>query len=125
VLHAEKGVHREWTKREGSLPAGASDGNPFVMSITITLGKAGRLVVPKAIRESLGLREGSRLRLEVQGGRLEAVPEADELQIVMRAGFPVIEGAPPLKEGDIVRAIKSGRSAREERVAPGSRSKRR
>lgn len=40
------------------------------MSITITLGKAGRLVVPKTIRDSLGLREGTRLKLELHGGKL-------------------------------------------------------
>lgn len=31
-----------------------------------SLGKSGRLVVPKAIRESLGLHEGSRLKMEVE-----------------------------------------------------------
>ncbi|MFN5639041.1 MAG: AbrB/MazE/SpoVT family DNA-binding domain-containing protein, partial [Akkermansiaceae bacterium] len=33
------------------------------MSITIQLGKSGRLVVPKAIRDNLGLHEGSLLKL--------------------------------------------------------------
>lgn len=56
------------------------------MSITITLGKAGRLVVPKAIRDSLGLHEGSRLKLEVQGGKLQAAPEPDPVDIDLKEG---------------------------------------
>lgn len=87
------------------------------MSITITIGKAGRLVVPKAIRDSLGLREGSRLQLNVLGGKLEAVPEPDALSIVMQQGFPVIRGAPPLQADDIVKAIKADREARDGRIS--------
>lgn len=79
------------------------------MSITIKLGKAGRLVVPKAIRDSLGLREGSRLRLETSGGKFEATPEADDVRIQVRDGFPVISGGRPRKKGDIVKAIKASR----------------
>lgn len=86
------------------------------MSITITLGKAGRLVVPKPVRESLGLREGSRLRIETSAGKFEAIPEADDIRIEIRDGLPVITGGRPRKKGDIVRAIKAGREERTERV---------
>lgn len=87
------------------------------MSITITLGKAGRLVVPKAIRDSLGLHEGSRLKLEVQGGKLQAAPEPDPVNIELKDGFPVIRSGPPLKRGAIVQAIKADRDSRDERAA--------
>ncbi len=93
------------------------------MSITITLGKAGRLVVPKAIRDSLGLREGTRLRIESSAGKFEAIPEADDLRILVRDGFPVISGGTPRKKGDIVKAIKAGREERAERISPGRKSK--
>ncbi len=81
------------------------------MDVTITLGKAGRLVVPKVIRESLGLREGTRLRLQVSAGKFEAVPEAGNVQIQMKDGFPVILGGAPREEGGTVRAIKADREA--------------
>jgi len=84
------------------------------MSITITVGKAGRFVVPKAIRDRLGLREGSRLQLNVFGGKLEAVPEADAARIVLKKGFPVIQGGPPMNDSDIVKAIKADREGRDE-----------
>ena len=93
------------------------------MSITITLGKAGRLVVPKAIRDSLGLHEGSRLKLEVLGGKLQAAPEPDPVKIGMKGGFPVIQGSPPLKRGNIVQAIRTDRDARDKRIVPHSISK--
>lgn len=93
------------------------------MSITIVLGKAGRLVVPKAIRDSLGLHEGSRLKLEIQGGKLQATPEPDPVNIEIQDGFPVIQGGPPMKRGSIVQAIKADRDARDQRIVPHPRSK--
>jgi AbrB family looped-hinge helix DNA binding protein len=88
------------------------------MNVTIRVRKGGRIVIPKAIRESLGLREGSLLRIECSKGKFEAFPETDEISIEMCNGFPVIRGGPPRKKGDIVRTIKAGR---EDRVAPTSR----
>lgn len=82
------------------------------MSITISLGKAGRLVIPKLIRETLNLREGTRLRLEVSGGKFEAVPEPDDVTIEVKDGFPVILGGPRRTKGQIVRALKADRDAR-------------
>ena len=79
------------------------------MSTTITLGKSGRLVVPKQLRDRLGQHEGSRLRLEVLGGKLEATPEADDIQIEMKDGLPVIQGTPSLDENSLVQAIKADR----------------
>lgn len=98
------------------LPDAGARGNSFAMSITITLGKAGRLVVPKPLRESLGLREGTRLRLEASGGKIEVTPEADDVKIAMRDGFPVITGGPARKKGDIVKAIKAAREERTDRI---------
>jgi AbrB family looped-hinge helix DNA binding protein len=101
----------------------AANGNQIGMSITITLGKAGRLVVPKPIRDSLGLHEGCRLKLDVQGGKLLAEPEPDSINIATKDGFPVIQSGPPLKRGSIVQAIKAERDARDQRVVPRPLSK--
>ncbi len=88
------------------------------MSITITIGKAGRIVVPKEIRDSLGLHEGSRLKLEIQGGKLQAEPEPDPVEIDTKDGFPVLRSGSPLKRGSVVKAIKADRDSRDQRVLP-------
>lgn len=93
------------------------------MGITITVGKSGRLVVPKAIRDSLGLHEGSRLELEVLGGKLQAAPQPDPVSIELKGGFPVIKGGPAMKRGDIVKAIKADRDSRDERASTRTKRK--
>lgn len=87
-------------------------GKLIAVSITIMLGKAGRIVVPKPIREGLALREGSRLRIELSAGKFEAIPQADDVQVQIRDELPVITGGTPRKKGDIVKAIKAGREER-------------
>ena len=93
------------------------------MNNTITLGKSGRLVVPKAIRDQLGLREGSRLKIQVQGGAIFANPEPDPVSISLKNGFPVISGTPPLKKGDIVAALKADRDDHDKRTLPSKSRK--
>lgn len=102
--------------RNFSLSGRPFHGIDFGMDATIQIGKAGRVVIPKAIRENLGLREGTRLRLTVTGGKLEAVPEADEVKIEMKDGLPVIRRGGRLREGDIVEAIRADREARADRL---------
>jgi len=63
------------------------------MSATIVLDKAGRMVLPKSIREQLRLRAGAKLRAEVVGDKLELTEEAAEVKIERRKdGLPVIVG---------------------------------
>lgn len=63
------------------------------MSATVVLDKAGRLVLPKPIRDRLHLRAGSKLRLEVVGEKLELTQEATVVKIERRKdGLPVIVG---------------------------------
>lgn len=63
------------------------------MTATLTMDSAGRLVLPKAIRDRLHLRAGSKLRLELVGDKLELSQEANAVKIVrQRDGLPVIVG---------------------------------
>ena len=39
-----------------------------------TIDRAGRIVVPKAIREAAGLRPGTEVQFRVQGGHVEIEP---------------------------------------------------
>jgi AbrB family looped-hinge helix DNA binding protein len=62
------------------------------MTTTLTVDKAGRVVIPKRIREEMHLREGSRLRLELRGDRLELTHELNEVQLERRGRRRVIVG---------------------------------
>ncbi len=84
------------------------------MTMTITLGKAGRLVVPKPVRDRLHLREGTRLKIEVGEDAFSCSPEEDSVRIERRSdGLPVVTGW----EGfDAVKAVKTMREDHLRRV---------
>ncbi len=46
------------------------------MTATLTLDSAGRLVLPKAIREKMHLQAGSKLRADLVGEKLEGIQGA-------------------------------------------------
>lgn len=54
-----------------------------------TIDGAGRLVIPKAIRDSLGLLPGQPLELVVRGGHIEIEPATMSLQLVDKGGVAV------------------------------------
>lgn len=63
------------------------------MEDIITIDAAGRLVVPKAMRARLALREGSRLHVrEEDGKRLVLEPVAEEAVPAEADGLLVIRG---------------------------------
>jgi AbrB family looped-hinge helix DNA binding protein len=83
------------------------------MNATITLDSAGRLVLPRKIREHLHLRGGSRMSLEVERDSVRLVPMPDEeARIVKRNGRHVIETSTPLAAGEIRQAILAEREER-------------
>jgi AbrB family looped-hinge helix DNA binding protein len=50
-----------------------------------TIDRAGRIVVPKPLRDALSLRGGETLELTVRDGRLEAEPVATPMRLQERA----------------------------------------
>ena len=84
------------------------------MITTITVGKAGRIVVPKVMRDRLHLQEGSRLRVEVVADRLEFTPEADAVKIVKRGKRRVVVG---WKGYDAAKAVNEMREEYMDRLA--------
>lgn len=90
---------------------------------TIKIGKSGRLVIPKSLRERLGLREGTRLRVEISAGVLRMEPLPDEIRIENEDGFPIIRGGPVREDDRVVEAIKADREARDGRVVGHGQSR--
>jgi AbrB family looped-hinge helix DNA binding protein len=55
------------------------------INATVTMDVAGRLVLPKAVRESLHLRAGSKLTVEIVADRIELTPAANtDLKLVRK-----------------------------------------
>ena len=72
-----------------------------------TIDSAGRIVVPKAIRDQLGFRAGTRLRLRVREGRLELEPEPAAIRLEQRDEGLVAtsDDELPMLDTDDVRAV--------------------
>ena len=76
------------------------------MSITksTTIDRAGRLVVPKAIRDAAGLEPGTRLTVRLRGTRVELEPEPPGVRLERRGGILVAvhdRDAEPLTEDQV------------------------
>jgi len=66
-----------------------------------TIDRAGRLVVPKPIRDRLALRGGETLEVEERDGVIELRPATSEVRIVETEHGPVLVGLehlPPLTD---------------------------
>ena len=83
------------------------------MSAILVLDKAGRLVLPKAIRDRMHLCAGSKLRVEMVGDKLELTQEAAEVRIERRGKRRVVVGW----EGfDAVRDVQEAREEHLDRL---------
>ena len=67
------------------------------MTETTTIDPAGRLVLPKALREKAGIVPGMRLEIRWRDGRIEIEPPPREIRIERRGRVLVAE---PLEPGE-------------------------
>lgn len=69
-----------------------------------TIDRAGRLVLPKKIREAAGIRPGSELTIRVADGRIEIEPAPLEVRLVKRGSLTVAvprKRVPPLTTEEV------------------------
>ena len=99
--------------------------NTIIIAMTPTIDKAGRLVVPKAVREASGLRPGTRVRFRVRDGRIEIEPVPLDVSLERRGSTVVAvprEGRPVLTAAEVeetTTSLRSGASSASERQAAG------
>jgi len=88
------------------------------MNTTVEIDKAGRIVVPKKLRDALHLVPGTQLRIERSGDRLTLLPSSNEARLVIEDGVPLIftaDHAPVLTNEMVTELIAQGHLERERR----------
>jgi AbrB family looped-hinge helix DNA binding protein len=75
--------------------------------VRTTIDGAGRVVIPKALRDAAGISAGVELDIELRDGRIEIEAAATAMLVVAREGGAVIEadGELPVLTADAVRAV--------------------
>lgn len=70
-----------------------------------TIDPAGRIVIPKAVREALGLEAGARVEIVERDGYIEIAPAAHHLRLEVKDGVvtAVADGDMPPLAADAVR----------------------
>lgn len=79
-----------------------------------TLDKFGRVVIPKQVREDLGLSPGSVLKIEERAEEIVLKPVAESSPLVVKDGILVFTGE---VEGDLETVLRRERNERSRRLA--------
>lgn len=83
--------------------------------MTVTIDEYGRLVIPKKVRDRLGLNPGTELELEQSDDTIQLKPVHPEDFCTYEDGIPVYTG--PLPENfDVVEEIKRQREERTRKI---------
>ncbi len=79
-----------------------------------TVAERGQITLPKAVRDALGLTKGSRLKVELDGGRIVLRKDVDDALSRMRGRIKL---APGVTTDDIMRELR-GRAPGDPYPAP-------
>lgn len=79
------------------------------MILTVTIDKAGRIVIPKEVRDELGLEAGETLALESEGGRVTLRPVRGGAPLQKKAGVWVFHGGKPLSLDEANQLVRDAR----------------
>ncbi|HEY4951013.1 MAG TPA: AbrB/MazE/SpoVT family DNA-binding domain-containing protein [Candidatus Acidoferrales bacterium] len=84
------------------------------MNATITVDKAGRIVLPKPVRDELQLHAGDSLELEISGQEIKLRPVRPKIHLRREDGLWVYTVGEPLTESVAEQTIEDIRRERDE-----------
>lgn len=82
------------------------------MAHTLTVDKAGRVILPKPLRDTSHLRTGSGLKAEVGGGRIELKEDVREARVERRGRRRVVIGWEGFDAAKAVEEMREGQWCR-------------
>lgn len=85
--------------------------------IRIEIGKSGRVVLPKKLRERLHLHEGTELEVEELEDKILLKPVQKRAEIINKGGWLVARTGTPLSKDSILETIQKMREERDKKNA--------
>jgi AbrB family looped-hinge helix DNA binding protein len=77
--------------------------------VKTSIDSVGRIVVPKALRDALGLSPGSTVDISRYGAGLQLIPTGRTAQLVDESGVLVASGDTEIDDDDVFALIDAGR----------------
>jgi AbrB family looped-hinge helix DNA binding protein len=79
----------------------------------VVIDRAGRIVVPKPLREELALTPGTMLEIDIDDGDLRLSALHEPPQVIEGPNGPVVKTAgPPVTDADVRRTLEAARDRR-------------
>lgn len=79
------------------------------MTTHLDIDAFGRVLIPKKLRESLGVRPGERVEVQLDAGVLHLRPAARPVTTTRHQGRLILQGGPPIT-GDPVTDLREART---------------
>jgi len=73
------------------------------------IDSVGRVVVPKPLRDALGLQPGSEVEISRYGAGLQLIPAGRTAQVVLEGGVPVVTGDTRIDDDIVFGLLDAGR----------------